>query len=70
MRDLNELKLNRCGSQITEERYSMLLMEFDLTLPQIYKEFILFKNGGRSHIDNYDEGTLNFRHSVEGFFTT
>ncbi len=68
MRDLNELQLGRGGEQLSEGQYEAFLMDYNLTLPQSYKEFMLFKNGGYSNVNDYDDGVINFGHSVDEFF--
>ncbi|MGH1385642.1 SMI1/KNR4 family protein [Kordia sp.] len=68
MRDLNELQLKRGGEQLTEEQYETFLTSYNLILPQSYKEFMLFKNGGYSSVNSYDGGTINFGYSVDEFF--
>lgn len=76
---MKDLRLEDSEKPITEEQYKLFLKEFNLKLPDSYKQFILKYNGGYPKIsafgNPYEDGfTVDYLGRIapekEGFFET
>lgn len=69
MRDLRELDFEYSANHLTIVDYNAFLREYNLTLPESYKEFILFKNGGYTRLADYiSEGDPEQEYTINHFF--
>jgi len=57
---MKNIKLNDSESALTNEEFDQFVNEFNLTLPEAYKNFILKSNGGYPELIHFedDEGNL------------
>jgi len=69
MRNLEELDFEYNASQLTEADYDAFSAEYNLTLPESYKEFMLFKNGGYTRLADYiSEEDSEREYTINHFF--
>lgn len=50
---MKDLKISGSGEEINDLQYNQFISDFDLKLPNLYKEIILKNNGGYPNLDSY-----------------